>query len=103
MIKNALKLSSFLVLTACATSQVESDYERNNTEPEGGGPPNIEEVFKMDTNGDGKLAKSEVQGKLLTDFDKFDTNGDGFISREEFKNAPKPEGREGGGQRPPRN
>lgn len=89
------------MLTACASSSVETDYEKNNSEPQrGGGAPNIEEVFKMDTDGDGKLSKSEVKGRLLTDFDKFDTNSDGFISREEFQNAPKPNG---SGPRPPRN
>lgn len=101
MLKNVLKLSVVVILTACASSSVETDYEKNNSETQRrGGVPSIEEVFKMDTNGDGKLSKSEVKGRLLTDFDKFDTNGDGFITREEFQNAPKPNG---GGPRPPRN
>ncbi len=104
MIKNTLRIGAFVFLTACASSSVESDYEKNNSERNrGGGAPDIKEVFKMDTNGDGKLAKSEVSGRLQEDFNKIDTNGDGFITREEFQNAPKPEGGRGGGQRPPRN
>ena len=62
------------------------------------GPRSIDEVFKMDTNNDGKLSKSEVKGKMLERFPKIDTNGDGFISREEFTNAPRPKR----GQRPPK-
>jgi len=53
------------------------------------GPPSVEEVFKMDTNQDGKLAKSELTGPLVEDFEKIDTDGDGFISMEELKNAPR--------------
>lgn len=68
---------------------------------ERGGPPSVDEVFKMDKDMDGKLSKMEVDDKLAKHFDKIDTNGDGFITKEEFKNAPKPE--KGKGQRPPRN
>lgn len=53
-------------------------------------PPTVEETFKMDINGDDLLSKSEIQGRLLKDFDKIDANKDEFISREELKNAPKP-------------
>ncbi len=64
-----------------------------------GQPPSIDEMFKMDINTDGLLAKTEVKGRLLRDFDIIDTDRDGFISRKELENAPKPER----GQRPPRN
>lgn len=55
------------------------------------GPPNIDEVFKMDTNNDGMLSKSELTGRLAERFDTIDTNGDGFITRTEFENAPRPQ------------
>jgi hypothetical protein len=105
MIKLTLKLGVFLFLTACASSQVETDYEKSNAPSQGerGGPPTLAEVFKMDTNKDGKLAKSEVSGRLLEDFSRFDTDGDGFITKTEYENAPKPQGgRPGGGERPTR-
>lgn len=55
-------------------------------------PPSIDEVFKMDVDGDGRLAQSEVADSPMSrNFSKIDTNGDGFITREEFNNAPKPE------------
>lgn len=50
----------------------------------------VDEVFKMDANGDGKLAKTEVKGRMAKDFERFDTDKDGLISREEFENAPRP-------------
>lgn len=53
-------------------------------------PPTVDEVFQMDTNNDGKLAKTELEGPLARRFDTIDTNSDGFITREEFENAPKP-------------
>ena len=60
----------------------------------------MDELFKtMDKNNDGKLAKSEVQGRLQKDFATIDTDGDGFLSRTEVENAPKPQR----GQRPSRN
>lgn len=65
----------------------------------GGERPSIDEIFKMDTNQDGKLSKSEVEGPLLRDFDQIDSNDDGFLSRTEVENAPRPQR----GQGPPRN
>ncbi|EOR94471.1 hypothetical protein ADIARSV_2317 [Arcticibacter svalbardensis MN12-7] len=62
-----------------------------------GGPPTTAALFlQMDSNKDGKLAKSEVKGPLANDFAKIDTNSDGFISKEELNKAPNPSG-----QRPP--
>lgn len=54
-------------------------------------PPTFEELLKkMDTNKDGKLAKSEVKGPLLNRFDKIDLNKDGYLTKEELNKAPKP-------------
>ena len=56
-------------------------------------PPTFEELQKkMDTNKDGKLAKSEVKGPLLKDFDKIDLNKDGYLTKEELNKAPKRKG-----------
>lgn len=64
-----------------------------------GGPPQFSQLLtEMDSNKDGQLAASEVQGPLKNDFAKIDTNEDGFISESEFKNAPKPQ-RQGRGER----
>lgn len=91
-------IGTLLLMASCSTQQ-------NNTtpgQPQNGsaqkGPPSVDEIFKMDTNQDGQLSKSEVKGPLLNDFDKIDTDGNGFISRTELENAPKPQQ----GQRPPR-
>lgn len=60
--------------------------------------PEPEAVFKkLDTNGDGKLDKTEFVGKKTGDaatkaetaFGKLDKNGDGSLSLEEFKAAGK--------------
>lgn len=74
-------------------AQSEARVQQDGQEREGRrqGPPSIEEVFKMDTNGDGLLAKSEVKGRLLERFDVIDANKNGLISKEEFENAPKPQ------------
>ncbi len=64
------------------------------------GPPSIDEVFKMDVNGDNRLSPSEVsESPMARHFTEIDSNNDGFISKEEFQNAPRPQR----GQRPQRN
>lgn len=58
-------------------------------------PPTYAQLLEeMDSNKDGKLAKSEVKGPLSKDFGTIDSNKDGFISKKEFDKAPRPEGRE---------
>ncbi|GAL36825.1 hypothetical protein JCM19240_2894 [Vibrio maritimus] len=42
----------------------------------------------MDSNGDGKLSKSEVRGPLKNDFSRIDRNNDGFISEDELPKPP---------------
>ncbi len=74
-----------------ATAQVQQRGEGERRQ----GPPSIEEVFKMDADGDGLLAKSEIKGRLLERFDEIDTDKDGFISKEELAKAPKPNRRRG--------
>jgi hypothetical protein len=65
--------------------------QQGNRPPNGGGRPQFSELLsKMDTNKDGKLSASEVQGLLKNNFSKIDTNKDGFITEAEFKNSPPP-------------
>ncbi|MFK7809202.1 MAG: EF-hand domain-containing protein [Saprospiraceae bacterium] len=67
---------------------------QNRQQPRGGERPEFSELLsKMDTNGDKKLSKAEIQGPLKNNFDKIDTDGNGFITAEEFKNAPSPKRR----------
>lgn len=54
-------------------------------------------VNRFDKNGDEKLTKDEVQGRMKERFDEIDANKDGAITIEEF-NA-RMEGRTGGGDR----
>lgn len=69
-----------------------------------GGPSTTELLAQMDSNGDGKLSKSEVKGPLSNDFAKIDLDSDGFITAAELDKAPKPnrpsQG-QGGQQGPP--
>jgi len=41
----------------------------------------------MDTDGDGKLSKSEFPREKI--FDRLDADKDGFLSKDELQNAPK--------------
>lgn len=42
-------------------------------------------LVEVDTNGDGKLSRSEVLERAGARFDKADANNDGFLTREEMK------------------
>jgi len=71
----------------------------------GGDPAQlVERMMQQDANGDGKLAKDEVQGPFAERaFDRVDTNKDGFIDRAELEAFAKAGGMRGqggqGGQR----
>jgi hypothetical protein len=81
------------------TTTATNTDQRPSAQRERAGRPSIDEIFAMDANKDGKLAKSELQGPLLNDFSRIDSNGDGFITRAELENAPQPQR----GQGPPKN
>ncbi len=36
---------------------------------------------RMDANKDGKISRSEAQGRILENFDRIDTNKDGYLDR----------------------
>ncbi len=95
-------MTLMVTTTACKSKKEVANYNqsevqtKNKKRGEKQGPPSVEEVFKMDTNNDGKLSQSEVKGPLSDRFSEIDTDKDGFISKKEFQNAPKPKrGRNG--------
>lgn len=90
---------AFTAATSCNTQKTATDTTATKARTERGGRPSIDQIFELDTNQDGKLAKSEVKGPLLRDFATIDTDSDGFLSRKEVENAPQPQR----GQRPQRN
>lgn len=88
-------------LTACsqktqetAMSTTPSKQKNQQNKPQRGGPPQFSQLLtQMDSNKDGQLSASEVQGPLKNDFSKIDADSDGYITEEEMKNAPKPKRR----------
>ena len=102
------------VCTACGSKQKKDQMEHNqidqkqNEKRPGEGRnekhqrPSLKEMLaEMDSDKDGRLSESEVNGPLKNDFSKIDTNNDGYLEEEELENAPKPERGPSHG-RPPR-
>ena len=44
-------------------------------------------IGRFDADGDGRISRSEAQGKLSDNFEKIDANGDGFLERDEIRKA----------------
>jgi Ca2+-binding EF-hand superfamily protein len=42
---------------------------------------------RLDTDGDGKISRSEARGRLKERFDEIDKNGDGYLDRDEIRSA----------------
>ena len=97
LIKSIAAASLILITVSCSSQKETATEKTKPTQERQGPPPNIDEIFKMDINGDGKLTKLEVTGPILKDFDKIDINKDGYITRAEFGEMPKPQGPPGGG------
>ncbi len=99
-LQSLVALLVLFLMMGCNTQKASTSTDQKPAaQRERGGPPSIDEIFAMDANNDGKLAKSEIEGPLLRDFSTIDTNEDGFITRSELENAPKPQRRQG----PPKN
>lgn len=91
---------------SCSSTSNQGQSGQRPQQSQGGqggqqGQPSVSDLIsEMDSNGDGKLSESEVQGPLKSDFSTIDTNDDGYLSEDELENAPKPQGGpQGGGQR----
>lgn len=98
----AIIILTILLAIGCSSQKEVATTTDNRPNQRGGqrqSPPSVDDIFKMDANQDGKLAKSEVTGRLEKDFVTIDTDGDGFITKTELENAPKPQR----GQRPQKN
>ncbi len=93
-----------LLLPACSkkTSASSTDQttvseparkQRGGKQPRGERPQFADLLTKMDVDKDGRLSKTEVQGRLKDNFSKMDKDADGFISETEFENAAPPQRR----------
>jgi len=93
--KNTVKTIVLIAITSMTVAcSAQSSEARNNQTPQKGGPPTFSQLLaEMDANKDGKLAKSEVKGRLANDFAKIDTDNDGLISESEHQAAPRPKRR----------
>ena len=100
--KTILALILLFLFGACAqktqeattTANRPSNERTKQDRPKRGGPPPFSDLLaKMDSNNDGQLSVSEVQGRLKDDFTTIDANSDGFITETEMENAPKPKRR----------
>ncbi|CAM4294757.1 EF-hand domain-containing protein [Zobellia nedashkovskayae] len=81
-------------VTTIAIFAMSCKSQQANSEPAKQGPPSVDAIFtKMDSNKDGLLSKTEVNGPLKEKFTEIDTNKDGFLSKEEVEKAPKPSGK----------
>ena len=94
-------LAVILLIGAC-TQKTQSTVQStaNKTESRSadrskrGGPPSFSKMLeKMDSNQDGQISASEVQGRLKDNFTTIDADGDGYITETEMQNAPRPERR----------
>ena len=93
-------ISLVLIFGACsqktqeAASSTANKVRNKEDRPKRGGPQQFSKLLeKMDTNNDGQISASEVQGRLKENFSQIDADSNGFITEEEMKNAPRPERR----------
>ncbi len=88
MKRNIIKVG-ILFIAMITFSVAEMNAQNNKKER-----PSYEELLEdMDADEDAKLSKDEAKGPLNDHFDEIDKDEDGYITEEEFKNAPKPNGK----------
>ncbi|MDO6435836.1 DUF1566 domain-containing protein [Cyclobacterium sp. 1_MG-2023] len=67
------------------SEQAQQNQQKNNGQNLKTTAPSFKKMLtNMDTNKDGKIAKSEARGKLKENFDQRDKNKDGYITEEEL-------------------
>ncbi|UZR98959.1 hypothetical protein [Chondrinema litorale] len=97
ILKNIAYTALVLIMFACVSQNKQpSVNNKKKSGPQGRQPSVSQLLSEMDSNKDGKLAKSEAKGPIANDFSNIDTNNDGFLSETELKNTPTPQR---GGQR----
>ena len=82
-------MKKILLLAAVASfigAQAYADDSADKAEHKKGGHHG-QYMKKVDTNGDGKISKSEFLAEKERHFAKMDANGDGFLERGEMKAA----------------
>ncbi len=68
-----------------AQENVQSKAPNSQRSARTGKMPEFKNILsRVDTNNDGKIAKSEAKGRLVDAFEKLDVNSDGFITETEF-------------------
>ncbi|MEM5538190.1 YHYH protein [Olleya sp. AS48] len=88
---------SFLLVLVYLISCKSNQEKKEQQEPNGQRPSSAELISELDSNNDGKLSESEVNGPIANDFKIIDSNNDGFLTLDELNKAEK--NQEG---RPPR-
>lgn len=92
IVKKIMLGASAIMIIACSSQNNQTSNRTQRPSGQQGGPPSFSQLLsEMDTNKDGKLAKSEVKGRLANDFSKIDADSDGFLIESELKNAPAPQ------------
>lgn len=97
--QNIMKVAMLTFGTIAFTACSSKSQHRHGNEEHRGRPSAAELITEMDEDKDGKLAETEVKGRLKDNFAEVDADRDGFITEEELENAPKPEGRPPRGER----
>lgn len=93
-----------VLTTSCSkksTETIDTDIkttpdERSQRGKKNSEAPRFTEILRqMDSNGDGKISKSEAKGPMIDQFSKIDSNEDGQITADEYKHAPRPNRKRG--------
>ncbi|MCK0148176.1 YHYH protein [Arenibacter sp. F26102] len=80
-----MKYIILLILTVTFLISCKSNQEKKKEQgPQEQRPSSAQLISEMDSNKDGKLSKTEVQGPIANDFANIDINNDGFLTLEEL-------------------
>jgi Ca2+-binding EF-hand superfamily protein len=89
MTKRTLIAASVIVLAGLAgTGAAVAAFGPEHGQDGGHGQARFERMLKeVDSNGDGLIQRSEMEGRAAARFTEMDTNGDGALSREEMQTS----------------